>query len=92
MLFKLGFNMRLVALFMECISSSGYQICHAVRQFRNIIPERGIRQGDPLSSYLFLICMECFTALIHNYESKRLLNGIQVDRTAPVLTHMFFCG
>lgn len=90
MLLKLGFDRVLVDLFFECISSAKYQICHAGKQYCNIISGRGIRQGDPLSSYLFLVCMEGFTSLIQDYERRRLLSGIQVARGVPTISHMFF--
>lgn len=90
MLRKLGFDMKLVHLFMECVISSKYNINHAGKEFGEIIPTRGIRQGDPLPSYLFLICMEGLTTLIRDYEQKKLIKGVQVARGAPVLSHMFF--
>lgn len=45
---------------------------------------------DPLSSYLFLVCMEGLTTLINDYERRNLVVEIKVVRGAPVLTHMFF--
>ncbi|KAL8092543.1 hypothetical protein AgCh_034709 [Apium graveolens] len=90
MLRKLGFDMKLINLFMECVASARYKINHAGKEFGEIIPTRGIRQGDPLSSYLFLICMEGFTALLRDYEHKKLIKGIQVARGAPAVSHMFF--
>lgn len=54
------------------------------------MPSRGIRQGDPLSSYLFLICIEGLTSLIRSYERRGLLQGIKVARSAPPISHMFF--
>lgn len=43
MLTKIGFSSNLVALFMSCVTSAHYQICHAGREFGSIQPERGIR-------------------------------------------------
>lgn len=87
---KMGFDDKLVSLFMECITSVRYTINHSGKEFGLILPKRGIRQGDPLSSYIFLICMEGLTALINDYERKRFLTGVKIARGAPVLTHMFF--
>lgn len=58
--------------------------------FGSITLQHGIRQGDPLSSYMFLICIEGFTALIRDYERRQLLKGVKVARTTPSISHMFF--
>lgn len=87
---KMGFDHKAIQLFMACVSSVQYQVSHAGRLFGSITPSRGIRQGDPLSSYLFLICMEGLTSLIHEYEGKGLIQGIKVARTALPISHMFF--
>lgn len=87
---KMGFDENVVSLIMKRVTSARYQIIHAGREFGNIVPERGLRQGDPLSSYLFLICIEGFTYLIKECELRRLLRGIQVAREAPHISHMFF--
>lgn len=72
-LLKMGFDQKVVQLFMGCISSVNYKITHAGRNFGSISPEQGLRQGDPLSSYLFLICIEGLSALLHDYERRKLL-------------------
>lgn len=90
MLKKMGFAEHLISLFMECIVSAKYQISHAGQEFGSIVPSRGIRQGDPMSSYLFLICMEGLSALVRNHEQRKLIRGIQVARGAPTISHMFF--
>lgn len=89
-LHKMGFSEKVIQLFMACMSSVNYQINHAGRTFGHINPSRGLRQGDPLSSYLFLICIEGFTSLIHEYERRNLIQGIKVARGAPPISHMFF--
>lgn len=71
-LLKMGFDQKVVRMYIACISSVNYQVAHAGRIFGNIIPSRGIRQGDPLSSYLFLVCIEGLSSLIRSYETKGL--------------------
>jgi hypothetical protein len=53
-------------------------------------PQRGLRQGDPLSPYLFIICAEGFSALIRKAEEKGDIVGIQVCQGACPVSHLFF--
>ncbi|KAL8152476.1 LOW QUALITY PROTEIN: hypothetical protein V2J09_010236 [Rumex salicifolius] len=48
---KLGFHERWVEKILECVPSQ-------LSLRGSVIPTRGIRQGDPLSHYLFVICTE----------------------------------
>ena len=56
----------------------------------NIIPSRGLRQGDPLSPYLFLIYAEGLSALIKKSVQEGKMEGVVVCRGAPILSHLFF--
>ena len=55
---KMGFNARWVPLIMSCINLASYSILVNGVPKGDIRPSRSIRQGDPLSLYLFLICFE----------------------------------
>lgn len=55
-----------------------------------IIPSRGIRQVDPLSPYLFIICAEGLSSLIRKYENKGWIHGIKICRLVPSISHMLF--
>jgi hypothetical protein len=55
-----------------------------------IVPERGLRQGDPLSPYLFLLCAEAFSCLLHAAEGRGELEGVRVCPDAPSNIHLMF--
>ena len=89
-LLKLGFQDSWVALIMECISTVSYSILVNGEPKGLIRPSRGLRQGDPLSPYLFLFCVEGLNALFCNAASRGDIQGFFICRSGPKLTHLFF--
>ena len=63
---RMGFHERWIALVMHCISTISYSILMNGVAYGSIIPTRGLRQGDPLSLYLFLLCTDGLSSLINN--------------------------
>ena len=57
-----------------------------------IIPSWGLRQGDPLSPYLFLLCAEGFSTLLNAAESNGVLEGVPVCNNAPSITHLLLAN
>lgn len=90
MLLKMGFHDRWVRLLMFCVSSVSYSVVAGGHEIGPIIPQRGLRQGDPLSPYLYLIVAEGLSALIRCFEEVQLIHGLKVSRLAPMISHMFF--
>ena len=86
----MGFNEKWIMLVMNCISSVSYSVIINGTTYGNIIPSRGLRQGDPLSPYLFLLCAEGLSALINDVARNNQLNGISIYRGAPKVSHLFF--
>lgn len=53
-------------------------------------PSRGLRQGDPLSPYLFLICAEGFSTLIQETKQNGQMVGAAIGRERLTINHLFF--
>ena len=53
-------------------------------------PWRGLRQDDHLSPYLFVICVEDFSALLQKAEELNDISSIRVCRATPKASHLFF--
>ena len=83
----MGFHVHWVRLIMECISTV---LLRDGKELGPIIPQRGLRQGDPLSPYLFIICAEALSTLAQIKEQAGQLHGCTIARGAPSIYHIFF--
>ena len=87
---KMGFAGKWVELIMLCVSTVRYNVIRNGKEVGPIIPSRGLRQGDPLSPYLFILCAEGLSSLIRRQENVGLIHGVKVARGAPMVSHLFF--
>jgi hypothetical protein len=79
-----------INLIMGCVKSVSYSIIVNGQPVGNIKPSRGIRQGDPLSPYLFLLCAGALSAMLTRAEKKGVLTGVPTSKKGPTLSHFFF--
>ncbi|KAL3813976.1 hypothetical protein ACJIZ3_015244 [Penstemon smallii] len=87
---RLGLNEQFVDLVMLCVSTVTYSFVLNGGTFGFLTPERGIRQGDPLSPYLFLFCSEVLSALFRREEVRGNIAGLAVCKDAPAVSHLLF--
>ena len=75
---------------MRLISSVSFSVLFNGECLDKFKPSRGIRQGDPISPYMFLLAAEGLSCLIKSRIQSSLLNGIMVAPSAPVVSHLLF--
>ena len=75
---QLGFHQQWIQWIMECITSVSYSLLVNNEPVGLIHPTRGIRQGDPLSPYIFIICMEDLSKFLLK-ESMETKAGIGIE-------------
>ena len=90
MMKQMGFDARWIALIMECITMVSYSIPINGEPTNIIQPSRGLRQGGPLSPYLFLICSEGLHGLLQKEADVGHICGVSICKKGPRLTHLFF--
>ena len=72
------------------MSSVKYSVKFNDKLLESFSPSRGLRQGDPLSPYLFLLCAKGLTSLLIHEEETGNLTGVKVCRGAPTVSHLLF--
>lgn len=90
MMLRMGFHPTWVQWILQCVSSVNYSILVNNARVGPIFPSRGLRQGNLLSPYLFIIVVEGLTALIHHASARRDSHEVKICRRAPILTHLLF--
>ena len=87
---KLRFNDRWIKLLMLCVTTVSYSILVNGEPKGLIHPSRGIRQGDPISPFLFLLCTEGFHGPISQAAAQGDIKGYSLSENSPHLTHILF--
>lgn len=89
-LFRFGFAESWIRVIMQSVTTVRYSFLINGQPKGYLTPTRGLRQGDPLSPYLFLLCAEGFSALLDHKVSHGLLTGVKICSNAPSIHHLLF--
>lgn len=77
---------------MKCVTTVSYSIIINGHCEVKFLPVRGLRQGDPLSPFLFLLCGEGLSSLLRLAMKGGLLKGVRVNRNGPQISHILFAN
>ncbi|GJT20726.1 RNA-directed DNA polymerase, eukaryota, reverse transcriptase zinc-binding domain protein [Tanacetum coccineum] len=85
-----GFHHKMVTWIMACVSTPSYSICENGERHWFFKGGRGLRQGDPMSPYLFTIVMEVFNLILQQIIKED--NSFKYHHGCKILkiTHLCF--
>ncbi|XP_062155308.1 uncharacterized protein LOC133863382 [Alnus glutinosa] len=86
----LGFHPTWINWIGQCITTSSFSILLDGSSYGNFKPSRGIRQGDPLSHFLFILGSKILSRLILRDVALGSLQGIKVAPLSPPISHLLF--
>lgn len=87
---RMGFAQKWRKLIMQCLKSIQFSILLNGQQTDRFQPSKGIQQGDLLSPYLFIICIEALSTTIYKAKHSGWLKGVPSSPNVPHLHHLFF--
>jgi hypothetical protein len=87
---KIGFTRSWVDKVMTCVRIVSYSILINGQPNQRILPSRGIRQGDPLSPYFFILCAERLSTQMRRVEQEGKITGLPIARGGTKINHLFF--
>ncbi|GLT29230.1 hypothetical protein SLA2020_041090 [Shorea laevis] len=80
----------LIRLIMFSVSSLQLSVLWNGEQLPPFNPQRGLQQGDPLSPYLFIMCMEKLSHKIQSKVHSKTWKPFRISRGGLALSHLFF--
>lgn len=90
MLLFFKFPPNMTKLIMSCVTTSIIAVLVNDSKINFFNPNRGIRQGDPMSPYIFILCMEILSRYInHQFDIKQWI-PIKICTKGPALSNLFF--
>jgi hypothetical protein len=75
---------------MQCVTTVRYAVRFNGHVLNTFTPTRGLRQGDPLSPYLFLFVADGLSTLIQHELDSGALQDLHVSRRGPGISHLLF--
>lgn len=87
---QMGFSTKWISWVMLCVSTVAYSVIFNGDHIGLICVKCGLRQGDPLSPYLFLLCVEGLSYAINKSAEGGRLSGCKIHALAPAVTHLLF--
>ena len=89
-LIVMNFDTKWIKWFMECVSLVQYTLLINGNLTNSFKPFQGLRQGDPLSTYVFLMCANILSISLSQAKNLKKIKEIKVGRNGLYFSHLLF--
>lgn len=90
MLYTINVPPKLIRIILSCLTTSNLAILVNSQPTNFFQPSLGVKQGDHLSPYLFILGIEFLSLLIHNQVANKNWHLIPITPTGPYISHTLF--
>jgi hypothetical protein len=87
---QLGFAPTFINWILQCVTTVSSSVLVNGGKTEKFSPSRGLRQGDPLSPYLFILCQEVLSRLIEQQFRLGQMSGVKMNASGLAITHVMF--
>lgn len=89
---KMGFDQKWISWIMTCVCLVTYTVLVNRQTYGHITPKRRIRQGDLLSSFIFILCVEALVYIMNKAEEEGRNRGMSFAPKCPKIQHLLFAN
>ena len=87
---QFGFNGTFINWIMSCVTTVSFEVLVNGGKSDQFKPSRGLRQGDPLSSYLFILGQEVLSRMLEFEFQQKKIKGVKASINEPAITHVMY--
>lgn len=84
------FGDRWISLILMCVTTVSFSVMVTGQRRQVLKPKRGNGQGDPISPYLFIQCVEGLSSLLIEAKNSKKIIGVRIANGAPLIDHLLF--
>ncbi|XP_019442242.1 PREDICTED: uncharacterized protein LOC109346956 [Lupinus angustifolius] len=90
MMERMGFCLKWRSWIKSCLQSNSISILVNGSPTAEFNMTRGLRQGDPIAPFLFLIVAEGLAGIMRSAVSQRIFTGYSVGRDEVIVSHLLY--
>ncbi|KAF7839602.1 ribonuclease H [Senna tora] len=85
----MDFPRRIINIIMQCVRTLSYSLLLNGHMVDSFLPQRGLRQGDPMSILVLFMC-KCFSYLLLRAKKRKELVGVRFARRVLIVSRLMY--